>query len=134
MCAPTNHSCCRTYYDLCVPYRCPPPPSQIIASTLDSVLDIISGGLLYMSNRATLKLDKHKYPQGKSRCVGVPVFCIGTVHDPVDVDVDVSLFTTRWTWMWMCHCSRPGGRGCGCDTVHDPVDVDVDVSLCSGWS
>ncbi len=52
----------------------PPPPQprflpQIIASALDSVLDVISGGLLYISSRATLHLDKHKYPQGKSRSV-----------------------------------------------------------------
>lgn len=49
----------------------------LIASTVDSFLDLLSGAILFLTERAGKQRDPYKYPQGKSRMepIGIIVFC-----------------------------------------------------------
>lgn len=54
---------------------------SIIVSALDSLLDLISGFILYVTDRASTQQDKYKFPIGKARMqpLGILVFssCMG---------------------------------------------------------
>jgi len=49
-----------------------------LASAADSLLDLVSGAVLYLTNRAMRRADTYKYPEGKARLepLGVIIFAV----------------------------------------------------------
>jgi len=63
---------------------------SLIASAIDSALDILSGGILFVTNRAINTHEPYKYPQGKSRLepLGIMLFACAMAMAGLEVIVE----------------------------------------------
>jgi len=63
---------------------------SLIASAIDSALDILSGGILFVTNQAINKHEPYKYPQGKLRLepLGIMLFACAMAMAGLEVIVE----------------------------------------------
>ena len=52
---------------------------SVIASAADSALDLVSGAVLFVTQRAMARVDRYKYPEGKARLEPVGIVIFSTV-------------------------------------------------------
>ena len=57
---------------------------SILASAADSLLDLLSGAVLLLTERATHNVDHYKYPEGRARIEPIGVIIFATV--PIFID------------------------------------------------
>lgn len=80
----------------------------VLASALDSVLDILSGLILWVTSKSARKVNKYRYPVGKRRIqpLGIIAFaCVmGTMSLYVILESIISLFGGRNTKLSSVRC------------------------------
>ena len=71
----------------------------VIASAADSALDLVSGAVLFLSQRAVARVDVYQYPEGKARFepLGVVIFAavMGMASLQIMVEASNNILASR---------------------------------------